>query len=299
MDPVRREREARRMDLEGRSAIITGASQGLGRAIARHFVQAGASVLLTARTEDLLGQTREELVPLATSPGQAVHSLTADVAHPEDCAAVVRRAREVLPDLTALVNNAGIYGPIGRIEEVDWDAWAEAIRVNLCGVALMCRAVIPVFRAQGYGKIVNLSGGGATSPLPRFSSYAAAKAAVVRLTETLAEELRDAHVDVNAIAPGSLNTRLLDEVLAAGPDKVGKAFYERSLKQRDQGGVSLDKGASLAVFLASAGSDGITGRLLAAVWDDWARLPERRGQLAGSDIYTLRRIVPEDRGVQW
>jgi 3-oxoacyl-[acyl-carrier protein] reductase len=205
----------------------------------------------------------------------------------------------VLPDLTVLVNNAGIYGPMGRLEEVDWTAWVEAMQVNLFGTAHMCRAILPHLRQQGYGKIINLSGGGATAPLPRISAYAASKAAVVRLTETLAVELREARVDVNAIAPGPLNTRLLDEVLTAGPDKVGKDFYEKSLKQRDQGGASLDKGAALAVFLASAASDGITGRLLSAVWDDWAHLPERREQLAKSDVYTLRRITPEDRGMKW
>jgi 3-oxoacyl-[acyl-carrier protein] reductase len=116
------------------------------------------------------------------------------------------------------------------------------------------------------------------------------------LTETFAEELRDARVDVNAIAPGALNTRLLDQVLAAGPERVGQEFYDRSLKQHDEGGAPLEKGAALAVFLASAKSDGITGRLLSAVWDDWEGLPARREQLAGSDVYTLRRITPEDRG---
>jgi 3-oxoacyl-[acyl-carrier protein] reductase len=287
------------MNLAGRSAVITGANQGLGRAIASHFVRAGASVLLVARGTDLLRRTELELSPLATHPGQRVHSMAGDVSRPESCAAIVRYAREVLPDLTILVNNAGIYGPMGPIEEVDWGTWVEAIQVNLFGTVLMCRAVIPHFRAQGYGKIINLSGGGATAPLPRISAYAAAKAAVVRLTETLALELRDAHVDVNAIAPGALNTRLLDEVLAAGPDRVGRAFYERSLKQRDTGGAPLDKGAALTAFLASAASDGISGRLLSAVWDDWARLPERREELAKSDVYTLRRIVPEERGLTW
>ncbi len=287
------------MNLAGRSAIITGANQGLGRAISRHFVKAGASVLLVARGAELLRQVEQELAPLTTQPDQRVHCISGDVARPESCNAMVRHAREVLPGLTILVNNAGIYGPMGTLEEVDWNAWVEALQVNLFGTALMCRAVIPTLRAQGYGKIINLSGGGATAPLPRISAYAAAKAAVVRLTETLAEELRDANVDVNAIAPGALNTRLLEEVLSAGPEKVGKSFYERSLKQRDQGGASLDKGAELAVFLASATSDGITGRLLSAIWDDWAHLPERRDELAKGDVFTLRRIVPGDRGLTW
>lgn len=287
------------MELSGRAAIITGANQGLGRAIAEAYVRAGASVLITARGEELLHQAAQELAPLAALPGQQVHAMRGDVADQASCAAVVRRAQELFGEVTVLVNNAGVYGPMGPIEGLDWDAWVQAIQINLIGTVQMCRSAIPPMRARGYGKIVNLSGGGATAPLPRISAYAASKAAVVRLTETFAEELRDARVDVNAIAPGALNTRLLDDVLAAGPEKVGEQFYRRSLKQRDEGGTPLEKGAALAVFLASAASDGISGRLISAVWDNWADLPAHRDELARSDIYTLRRIVPEDRGTKW
>jgi NAD(P)-dependent dehydrogenase (short-subunit alcohol dehydrogenase family) len=286
------------MMLAGRGAIVTGASQGLGRAIAETYVREGASVLLAARTAGHLEDARAALAALAR-PGQVVDAVAADVGEPSGCAAIVERAVRALPDVTALVNNAGVYGPLGRIEDVDWEDWADAVRVNLFGVALMSRAVIAHFRRRGYGKIVNLSGGGATGPLPRFSAYAASKAAVVRLTETLAEELREDHIDVNAIAPGALNTRLLDQVLGAGPDAVGRAFHDRAVKQRDEGGAPLEKGAALAAFLASAQSDGITGRLLSAVWDDWERLAERRAELEKSDVYTLRRIVPKDRGLDW
>jgi NAD(P)-dependent dehydrogenase (short-subunit alcohol dehydrogenase family) len=286
------------MDLTDRSAIITGANQGLGKSIAAEFVRAGAGVLLTARNEELLRQVKDELRPLARK-GRPVEIMRADVADPESCRAVVARGKQLLPDLAVLVNNAGVYGPKGAIEDVDWDEWVRAVQINLFGTVLMCRAIIPHLREKRYGKIVNLSGGGATAPLPRISAYAASKAAVVRMTDTLAEELKDAHVDVNAIAPGALNTRLLDEVLEAGPERVGKQFYERSLKQQKEGGAPLEKGARLAAFLASKESDGITGRLISAVWDDWANLPSKREQLAKGDVYTLRRIVPEDRGMKW
>lgn len=285
--------------LSGRSAIITGASQGFGLATAQSFLETGASVCLSARGETLLHAAVEQLSQSVTQPGQRIVYLVADVADVRDCQALVAFAKEALGDVSVLVNNAGVYGPMGPLEDVDWPEWAATIQVNLLGTALMCRAVIPHLRARGGGKIVNLSGGGATAPLPRISAYAASKAAVVRLTETLAEELRDARVDVNAIAPGALNTRLLDQVLAAGPGKVGLDFYQRAVKQHADGGVPLAKGAALAVFLASAASDGITGRLLSAVWDDWANLPARREELAGGDVYTLRRIIPRDRGHQW
>ncbi len=286
------------MALHGRSAIITGANQGLGLAIAHRFVESGANVLLVARGAEQLHQAEVELKRYAR-PGQIVVSQTGDVSRPDDCQTIVSRALATLPNMTILVNNAGVYGPIGRIEENDWEEWVQAIRINLFGTVLMCRAILPHLRERGYGKIINLSGGGATSPLPRFSSYAASKAAVVRFTETLAEEVRENQIDVNAIAPGPLNTRLLDQVLEAGPERTGRAFYERSIKQREEGGAPLDKGAALAAFLASDVSDGISGRLLSAVWDNWTELPARQKQLDKSDIYTLRRIVPEDRGQKW
>jgi NAD(P)-dependent dehydrogenase (short-subunit alcohol dehydrogenase family) len=285
------------MTLAGRGAIITGANQGLGREIATHFVRAGASVVLAARGQELLRQTEAELRTLA-SAGQVVVGVAADVSRPEDCRGLVERAGTVLPELTVLVNNAAISGPLGLVEENDWAAWAGTIAINLFGPVLMCRAALPALKARRYGKIINLSGGGATAPRPRMSAYACSKAALVRFTETLAEEVRDWHIDVNAIAPGSLNTRLLDDLLAAGPEGVGRE-YEKAVKQRDTGGTPLSKGAELAVFLAGAVSDGITGRLLSAVWDNWASLPDRKQELAKSDIYTLRRIIPEDRGQKW
>ena len=282
--------------LAGRSAVLTGANQGLGRAIAEHFVRAGASVLLTARGEELLNGTVAALRPLAAQPGQKVLGQVADVSKEADCNATAARARAELDNPCVLVNNAGVYGPFGLIEDNDWSEWVKAVEINLFGTVLMCRAFLPGLRAAGYGKVLNLSGGGATAPLPRISSYAASKAAVVRFTETLAEETRGTGIDVNAIAPGALNTRLLDDVLAAGPEKVGRAYYDRMTKTREAGGTPLNKGAELSVFLASAASDGISGRLISAVWDDWAGLADKRDELAAGDIYTLRRITPEDRG---
>jgi NAD(P)-dependent dehydrogenase (short-subunit alcohol dehydrogenase family) len=164
---------------------------------------------------------------------------------------------------------------------------------------LGCREILPIFRSQGYGKIVILSGGGATSPLPRISAYAASKAAVVRLADTLAEETTGTGIDVNAIAPGALNTRLLDEVLAGGPEKVGADFFERALQQKQHGGAPLQCGADLCVFLLSSASDGISGKLISAVWDPWTELHKHVGQLSQTDVYTLRRIVPADRGLKW
>ena len=281
--------------LAGRAALITGASQGLGRAIAEAYVREGASVVICARDGALLDRVRGELLAIA-GPGQRVIAEACDVSKPAAVDAMVAAAVLALPELDILVNSAGVYGPKGAFEDNDWDAWVQAIEINLLGVVLCCRSAVPIMRRQGGGKIVILSGGGATTPLPRVSAYAASKAAVVRFAETLAEEVKESRIDVNAVAPGALNTRLTDQIVEAGPERVGKQLYERAVQWQGGSATPLDVGADLVTFLASTESDGITGRLIAAVWDDWRNFPAQREKLAASDVYTLRRIVPEDRG---
>jgi 3-oxoacyl-[acyl-carrier protein] reductase len=285
------------MKLKNLNALITGGSQGLGKVIAEFFLREGANVVLCARSEKDLSATRDELAK--KFPAQKVFSKTCDVSNETQVNELVAFALRELKSLDALVLNAGIYGPMGPTESVSLDEWRHALEINLFGVLLPSRAVIPHFKKSGRGKIVVLSGGGATNPLPNISAYAASKAAVVRLMETLAEELKSFHVDVNAIAPGALATRLVDEVLAAGPEKVGAAFFEKNKSWKERGAVPLELGASLAVYLASAESDGITGKLISAQWDPWQDLQKHRDELAKSDIYCLRRIVPEDRGKNW
>jgi NAD(P)-dependent dehydrogenase (short-subunit alcohol dehydrogenase family) len=284
--------------LAGRTALITGGTQGLGIEIARHYLRAGiAGICICGRDPDALAAAHAQLSSDA-GPDQSVIAEIADVSVGGDVERLVGIALEHFPELTILVNNAGIYGPKGRIDQVDLDEWRRAIEINLLGSLLPARELVPHFVRRGYGKVVQLSGGGATNPLPGLSAYAASKAAVVRFAETLAEELREHHVDVNSVAPGGLNTRMLDEVLAAGPERVGEAFYARAIEQQRSGGAPLERGAALAVWLASGASDGVTAKLLSALWDPWSELSAHLGDLA-SDVYTLRRIVPRDRGLDW
>lgn len=284
------------MKLEGRSAIITGASQGLGKAIAQAFVEAGANVCLCARDEDLLRRTQAEL---QVSSSRQVLAQGCDVSDRMAVHDLVCEAIRAFGQVHILVNNAGIYGPMGTLDTVDPAEWMRAIEINLFGTMFVMRELLPHMRQHAYGKIINLSGGGATKSLPYMSAYAASKAAVVRLTETVADEIRGAGIDINSVAPGALNTRLLDQVLEAGPERVGQKFYDQALRQKEEGGAPLERGADLCVFLASAESDGITGRLISAIWDPWEDLPDRLEALSHSDIYTLRRITPEDRGQEW
>ena len=284
--------------LQGQTALITGASQGLGYEIAKHYLAAGANLMLCARDAALLERARDSLQALAT-PGQLVLARETDVSNQLQVQALVDTTLAQFCRLDILVNNAGVYGPMGALEAVDWHEWLRAIEINLFGSVLMCRAVMPHFKRVGRGKIIQLSGGGATNPMPMISAYAVSKAAVVRFIESLALEVQHAGIAVNAIAPGALNTRMLQQVLDAGPKKVGADFHARALTQQQTGGAALEKGAALALFLASAYSDGITGKLISALWDPWQSFPEHLAELEQSDIYNLRRIVPADRGMAW
>jgi 3-oxoacyl-[acyl-carrier protein] reductase len=282
--------------LKNKQAIITGGSKGLGLEISLHFVAAGADIMICGRDQKSLNFAQDKLKEIAGS-GQKIHSVIADVSIPQDAERLFSETILKLGGCHILVNNAGIYGPKGNIESIDWNDWLNAINVNINGSVLMSRAVLPYFKKNRYGKIIQLSGGGATSPLPNLSAYAASKAAIVRFAETLAEEVRGFGIDVNAIAPGALNTGMLDEILMAGPEKVGVEYYEKSLKQKESGGNPISRGAELAVFLASSKSDGITAKLISAIWDGWTSLNKNIDILNRTDVYTLRRITARDRGL--
>ena len=273
------------MKLKDKIAIVTGAGRGIGKAIALSLAQEGAHIAVLSRTSSEIEETAVEIKAL----GRRALALKTDVSNREDVNDMVKSAIREFGKVDILVNNAGTQGPIGPLAENEIDRWIQTIHINLIGVFLCSRAVLPIMMERRQGKIINLSGGGATSPRPYFSAYGASKAAVVRLTETLAEEVKDYNIQVNAIAPGAVNTRMLEEVLAAGKAAGEKALAGAS-RQLQTGGTP-EKAAALAVFLASDESDGLTGRLISAVWDDWELVPRYIEEIMSSDLYTLRRVV--------
>ena len=282
------------MQLKDKVSIITGGSGGIGKAIAIAFAREGAHLVLASRTQSQLEASKQEIESLSEAK---VEILRTDVSDAKQVKDLVDFALERFATIDILVNCAGVLGPVGLSSEIDAQKWLEAVQINLFGTFLCIKAVLPVMMEKKKGKIINFSGGGAVSPRPRFSAYSAAKAAVVRLTETLAEEVKEYDIDINAIAPGAVNTRLLDEVLKAG-EAAGEELV-KAIKQKQDGGTPPEKAAELAVFLASSESDGLTGRLISAVWDNWRESPKHMDEIISSDIFTMRRIIPKDRGYDW
>jgi len=271
--------------------VLTGSSRGIGRALAERLVGRGHEVWGLARSD--------QSNFAAQQPGRFLSS-RCDVANWDQVACVAAEVASTWSHVDALVACAGLQGEVGRAVATDPVKWSTTIRANLDGTFFAIRAFSELLaRAPRRQKIVCFSGGGATKPRANFSAYGVAKTGVVRLVETIAEEERGRPLDINALAPGAINTRLTDEVLALGPAVVGEAEYTAAQKQKAGGGGSLAKALDCVEWLLSPVSDGISGKLISAPWDPWPVLAAHHEELAAGDIYTLRRIVPEERGKQW
>lgn len=277
--------------LAGKNVLITGASRGLGRAIAEHMWREGANLLLVSRTGTQWNEPG--------APDQTARCFAADLAGSDAPEQIMGEARRLWQRLDVLVNNAAMSGPLGPFADSPPDLWRLTLSVNLLAPVELCRLAVPWMREGGGGCVINISGGGATSPLPNFSAYGTSKAALVRFSETLAIEVASGGIRVHCVAPGVMKTALLDNVLAAGPERIGAIEHGRLTAQAASGALSTEPGARLCVFLASKESEGISGKLISAVWDPWENLSRHVEDLRSTDIYTLRRILPEDRGKQF
>lgn len=266
---------------------------GIGLESARTCLAQGARVVLCARGVEALSQAEAELQAEGFAGSIAVAS--GDVGSESDVAKVFSFLEERFGSCDGLIHAAGIYGPIGRITDLDASAWAETIRVNLLGTFLVTREAAR--RMKSGGRIVLFSGGGGGSAFPNYSAYASSKAAVVRFTETVAQELAPS-IDVNCVAPGFVATRLHEQTLAAG-ERAGAEFLAKTRDAIASGGVAASVGARAAAFLVSDSAKGITGKFVAAPYDGYTRWPDHLAELRDTDIFTLRRIVPRDRNMDW
>lgn len=273
--------------LKNKIAIITGASGGIGSTIAETLAKEGCNLVLA----DCAFKKISVVLKKINQYNVQSLALVIDVSNKRRVKELVEKTIKRFSKIDILINAAGIYGPIGSFVNNDIDQWLRAIKINLIGSALCTKAVLPFMIKQGKGKIVNFSGGGAVNPFPNFSSYATSKAAVVRFTETLAEELKPHNIQLNAIAPGAVNTTFLDEALKAGPGSTGKDFYAKIKKQKASGGDSPQLAADLVLFLVSGRSYKLSGKLISAKWDSWRIWNKKQiNKIMQTSDYTLRRI---------
>lgn len=278
--------------INNKVVLISGASQGLGAHLTRVFCEKGAHVVAFSRNINTL---RENLGSLELEFKPNLNLVKCDVTNDREVDNLISYTINLYKKIDVLINNAGVYGPMGPIEKLNLAEWKQAFDINFYGSVNTIIKTLPYFKKNKSGRIIQLSGGGATSPLPFITSYASSKAAIVRFVESVALEVKRFNITINAIAPGALNTSMLERVLSAGKEKVGEEFYVKALEQKKDGGTPFKYASDLALFLASDHSYDISGKLISAVWDNYKIWPNNKQFLNNSDLYTLRRIIGKDR----
>ena len=271
--------------LDGKVALITGGGRGIGQAIARAYAAEGAKLALAARTDAELQETAQGI---RDQFGSDVITVLTDVTDRAQVENAVRRTINHYGVIDTLVNNAGNTGQIGPLWTLDPDRWVNTIQVHILGTYYGCRAAIPHMLERGGGRIVNMSGVGG----PNDTSYDAAKIAIVNLTENLSVELAGTGITVNAISPGSIHTRMWEEVRDMAYEAGDMEMYEKGVEVTSGGGASIERAAELAVMLGSDQCGNLSGRLIRANLDAFDDIPANVDAIMASDAYLLRRINP-------
>lgn len=270
-----------REDLAGKRILLTGASRGIGADLARSLAGRGARLVLVARDRVALAEVTSGL------EGEGHEAYPMDVA--DDRAWRELRARVGDVPLDGVVTAAALLVPIGPIGTWDVAAFRATLDVNVVGTLSAVTTFLDDLR-RTRGSVVTFSGGGATSPMPRYDAYAASKAAVVRLTENMALELAPDGVRANSVAPGFIATAMHQATISAGAELAGADYLARTRAALEQGGDPPELAVELVGFLLSEASRGITGKLISARWDPWQDGAFQDRLRTEASLATLRRI---------
>ena len=269
------------------TAVITGASSGVGYEIAKSLVLNGFNVLICSRTLINLLSAQTQLQQLANK--NKVYIKAVDVSAPNDVLSFSDFAKKTFFSIDVLVNNAGILGPIGLFEKNNLELWIQTININLIGSALITHAFLPLLKKSARGKIIQLASGSAAIPDPNFTAYAASKAGIASFVETIAMELKEENVDINAILPGAILTKFNDQRLEAGIENTGHSAWQASIEREKNGGDPIKNCIELVSFLASADSNGLSGKIISAQKDKWREFKGRIDEIQQSDKHVIRR----------
>jgi NAD(P)-dependent dehydrogenase (short-subunit alcohol dehydrogenase family) len=269
-----------------KSIVITGASSGFGAAFARALAADGHELFICARRADRLAEVA------AGHP--SIFHVRCDIGREVDVESFFREVGRRTRSLDVVIHCAAILGPLGTFDSVESDAWRDAVTTNLFGAYLVIRHAVPLMRAPVRPRILVLSGGGAFDPMPNVSAYGVSKAAIVRLVETLAVELKPRNIAVNAIAPGFAATEIHEATLAAGRQHAGEHF-DKTVKLMSNWDNSMDVPVDCIRYMLSERSEKLTGKTISARYDPWGEpeFDQHLDEIMASPLYTTQRTISE------
>ena len=263
--------------------LITGGTSGIGLEIIKKLDNKKYNILTCSRSKLKLANLKRKY---------NVEVYKCDVSKENQVKKFFLLSKTKFKKIDVIINVAGVYGEIGKIENSNFKAWKKAIEVNFFGTYLICKYFIPLLKVSKLKKIINFSGGGAFNSFPNYSAYASSKAALVRFTETLASELKNDNISVNCIAPGFVATPLHQATLIAGDKKAGKDFLKFTINKLKNGSVPIETPVKCLEFLISSKSKNLTGKTISASFDKWhtKKFQTKISSYNKSDIFTMRRV---------
>jgi NAD(P)-dependent dehydrogenase (short-subunit alcohol dehydrogenase family) len=271
------------MELKGKTTIITGSGRGIGRALALEFSREGANVVCCARSEK---EIRETVALLEKEGGHGI-AIQMDVTQKEQVAKMVNEVWGRFGQIDVLFNNAGSFQAIGGVWEVDAELWWHDVTVNLRGAMLCCQAVLPHMMERNEGVIINMSGGGFAGPFPGGSGYASSKAALMRLTDSLAQELErvGSSVLVFGTGPGLVRTKMTEYQVETPEGRKWIPFVKEKFDQRQDR--PPEDCAKATVELIRIARPDLNGRIF-DVEMDFAKVAKRASEIKDRDLFVIR-----------
>lgn len=273
-----------------RVALITGSSGTLGGLLAKSLIERGYSLILLSRNS-------KDIIKLKINHKiQFLYYYSLDALNEKLYSKLTKFLKKNnINKIDLLINNLGAQQPIGNFFDTNIDDWINNINVNFLSHVRLIHTLKDFLLAGKNSLILNISGGGATSPRLNFSAYSCAKTALVRFSENLALELLDYKIRINAIAPGQINSKMMDEIICSGKSNAGEKEILEAHKIKQNNLDNLTKVIDLIFFLDSERGQSINGKLISAQWDNWSVWSTNENFLMSNDLYTLRRIVGRDR----
>jgi NAD(P)-dependent dehydrogenase (short-subunit alcohol dehydrogenase family) len=261
--------------------LITGGTSGIGKNLAEDLSKKN-TVIICGTNKRALNKKKN----------LNIKKFKCDVSDEKSVIRFSKLLNKKYKMIDVIINCAGTYGAIGKFSDLSFKNWKKAIEINFFGTFLICKYFLKFFKKSKIKKIINFSGGGAFYAFPNYSSYATSKAAVVRFTETIAEELKLEKISVNCIAPGFVSTNIHNETIKSGAKLAGRAFYKETLNKIKGGGTPFKKIFECINFLISKKSKMISGKTISVNFDPWNKVSFQKNlnRLKKTNELTMRRI---------